>query len=110
MLCSRVHNLERRLEYMGKTQLELVEEAGISISSRESLYEELVAYMQRRQPFKACQFCLGTSGRRVENRQLSASLTKLQRHRGGEPFGLHMLDFDIAAVTPATQRSGELHE
>lgn len=103
MLCSRVHNLERRLSYLGYPEMHLVKEAGLEISDRKSLFDELVEYMERRQPFLACQFCLGTSGRRIKNQQLPAEVVHLHRTKDDRPFELQLLDFKSSPLTPRDQ-------
>ncbi len=101
LMCSRIHNLERRMMYLGHSDLDLVKDAGIEVSDRGSLLAELVRYMERREPFRACKFCLGTSGKHIENRQLSRDEVKQRRTRLAESFELRLIDFGNRAGPPA---------
>ncbi len=103
LLCSRVHNLERRLEALGHRDLALVEEAGFPVSDRPSLMQDLERYMSRTVPFRACDYCLGTSGTRQPNRQLAAGLTNIRKKDAERRFSLRSLDFESSPLVPTQQ-------
>lgn len=90
--CSRVHMLDKYLDETGVAHAPFTELDGLAIDPRPTLLQELHDYLSREQPLKACEFCLGTSGRYEPHRQLT--LREIKAKRGGslEPFRPSAID------------------
>lgn len=69
--CSRVHTLDRRLTALGVAHDPFTETDGLAVDAGLTA-ESLREYLESPRPLSACEFCLGTSGRRVPQRQLPA--------------------------------------
>ncbi len=68
--CSRVHTLDRYLDEAGVEHAPFTELDGLPIDGRAELRDDLAAYLQSEKPLRACEHCLGTSGRFRGHRQL----------------------------------------
>lgn len=81
--CSRVHTLDRYLAERGIAHPPFTELDGLLVDEREALAAELRDYLGAERPLAACRHCLGTSGRWVENAQISVE--EVRRRRAAPP-------------------------
>lgn len=75
--CSRVHTLDRRLTGLGVAHAPFTETDGIAVGADLTL-EALRNYLESPEPLSACDFCLGTSGRHVPQRQLDLPAARVR--------------------------------
>lgn len=71
--CSRVHTLDRYLNELGVQHVNFTKSDGLLINGRESLAQEINEYLNSLTPLASCSYCLGTSGKSFQHRQLSSS-------------------------------------
>lgn len=70
--CSRVHTIDRYLSVLGVAHASMTETDGLAVDASLTV-ESLRTYLETPRPLAACEFCLGTSGRQEDHRQLSRS-------------------------------------
>ncbi|MFZ1010217.1 MAG: radical SAM protein [Candidatus Sulfotelmatobacter sp.] len=94
--CSRVHSLDFYLNQLGVAHDCFTDLDGLKIDARPTLFEELRDYLSCERPLRACEFCLGTSGRLEPHRQLK--LIEIESKRSGllDPFCSSQLE-EVAA-------------
>jgi organic radical activating enzyme len=90
--CSRVHSLDLYLTHLGVAHGCFTDLDGLRIDARPTLFQELREYLSCERPLRACEFCLGTSGRFEVHRQLT--LVEIESKRSGhlQPFSLSSLE------------------